>query len=181
MATQMSFGAILREARERRGLDLTTAARRLRIRPDILRAIEENDFSRMPPRGYTRNMVNAYARLVGLNPTELTRMYLDEAYAYQVGRARNEAQPTGFDMGGSSRRGARPQREGAGDPPPRQNALGRTLYDDRTDSGGRTYAQDRTHPSRHAAVPSTQYTNFYACLLYTSPRSARSRRRFWPR
>ena len=51
MATQMSFGAILREARERRGLDLTTAARRLRIRPDILRAIEENDFSRMPPRG----------------------------------------------------------------------------------------------------------------------------------
>ena len=162
MATQMSFGAILREARERRGLDLTTAARRLRIRPDILRAIEENDFSRMPPRGYTRNMVNAYARLVGLNPTELTRMYLDEAYVYQVGRARNEAQPTGFDMGGSSRRGARPQREGAGDPPPRQNALGRTLYDDRTDSGGRTYAQDRTHPSRHAAVPGTQYTNFYA-------------------
>ncbi len=162
MATQMSFGAILREARERRGLDLTTAARRLRIRPVILRAIEENDFSRMPPRGYTRNMVNAYARLVGLNPTELTRMYLDEAYAYQVGRARNEAQPTGFDMGGSSRRGARPQREGAGDPPPRQNALGRTLYDDRTDSGGRTYAQDRTHPSRHAAVPGTQYTNFYA-------------------
>ena len=84
MATQMSFGAILREARERRGLDLTTAARRLRIRPDILRAIEENDFSRMPPRGYTRNMVNAYARLVGLNPTELTRMYLDEAYALSL-------------------------------------------------------------------------------------------------
>ncbi|WP_270299332.1 helix-turn-helix domain-containing protein, partial [Eggerthella sinensis] len=85
------------------GYDLATAARRLRIRPDILRAIEEDDFSRMPPRGYARNMVNAYARLVGLNPTEMTRMYLDEAYAYQVGRARNDAQPSGFDMGGTSR------------------------------------------------------------------------------
>ena len=63
----MTFGTILREARERKGYDLATAARRLRIRPDILRAIEEDDFSRMPPRGYARNMVNAYARLVGLN------------------------------------------------------------------------------------------------------------------
>ena len=32
---------------------LSTAARTLRIRPDILRAIEEDDFARMPPRGYT--------------------------------------------------------------------------------------------------------------------------------
>ena len=94
---QMTFGTVLQEARERKGLDLSTAARRLRIRPDILRSIEEDDFARMPPRGYTRNMVNAYARLLGLNPTEITRMYLDEAYAYQVGRARSDVRPSGFD------------------------------------------------------------------------------------
>ncbi|MEF9877492.1 MAG: helix-turn-helix domain-containing protein, partial [Gordonibacter sp.] len=41
----MTFGSILQEARERKGLDLSTASRRLRIRPDILRAIESNDFS----------------------------------------------------------------------------------------------------------------------------------------
>lgn len=174
----MTFGTVLREARERKGYDLATAARRLRIRPDILRAIEEDDFSRMPPRGYTRNMVNAYARLVGLNPTEMTRMYLDEAYAYQVGRARNDAQPTGFDMGGASRTTRAPARQGgrasqqADERPPRQNALGRTMYDDRRDYGrdygtrgggtARPYSKDRTHPSRHAALPNTQYTNFYA-------------------
>lgn len=174
----MTFGTILREARERKGYDLSTAARRLRIRPDILRAIEEDDFSRMPPRGYARNMVNAYARLVGLNPTEMTRMYLDEAYAYQVGRARNDVQPAGsrFDMGQASR-GARSSRprdrasQQAEDRPPRQNALGRTMYDDRRDYGtrsgssagaGRLYSEDRTHPSRHAALPNAQYTNFYA-------------------
>ncbi len=172
---QMTFGTILQEARERKGYDLAAAARRLRIRPDILRAIEESDFAAMPPRGYTRNMVNAYARLVGLNPTELTRMYLDEAYAYQVGRARSQSQPaSGFDMGGSSRM-ARTSRqrdqasEQRAEREPRQNALGRTMYDDRRDYGARPgagtsrlYSEDRTHPSRHQALPGTQYTNFYA-------------------
>ncbi|MFR5827796.1 MAG: helix-turn-helix domain-containing protein [Adlercreutzia equolifaciens] len=78
MARQTSFGEALAHARERKGLDLSTAARKLRIRPDILRAIEEGDFARMPPRGYTSNMVGAYARLVGLNPTEVTRAYREE-------------------------------------------------------------------------------------------------------
>lgn len=170
----MTFGTILREARERKGYDLAQAARRLRIRPDILRAIEEDDFARMPPRGYARNMVNAYARLVGLNPTEMTRMYLDEAYAYQVGRARTD-QPVRTPGAGSQRassaRPARPRERAAQrqeERPPRQNALGRTMYDDRRDYGGRSggegrlYGEDRTHPSRHAALPNAQYTNFYA-------------------
>ena len=33
---QVSFGTVLREARERKGYDVQSAARRLRIRPDIL-------------------------------------------------------------------------------------------------------------------------------------------------
>lgn len=86
MARQTSFGDALRNARERKGLDLSTAARKLRIRPDILRAIEDGDFARMPPRGYTSNMVGAYARLVGLNPSEITRAYRDEAYQFETGR-----------------------------------------------------------------------------------------------
>lgn len=177
---QVTFGTILREARERKGYDLAQAARRLRIRPDILRAIEEDDFSRMPPRGYTRNMVNAYARLVGLNPTEMTRMYLDEAYAYQVGRART-GQPARPEASASTRSSASSSRstrprdramQHQEERPPRQNALGRTMYDDRRDYGrdygtrgtgsGRLYSEDRTHPSRHAALPNAQYTNFYA-------------------
>ena len=32
---QVSFGTVLREARERKGYDVQSAARRLRIRPDI--------------------------------------------------------------------------------------------------------------------------------------------------
>ena len=95
---QMTSGKVLREARERKDYDLDTVARRLRIRPDILRAIEAGDFSSMPPRGYTRNMVNAYARLLGLNPTEIVNMYLDEAYAHQVEKARGAGPASGFVM-----------------------------------------------------------------------------------
>ena len=100
----MTSGKILREARERKGYELDTVARRLRIRPDILRAIEAGDFAAMPPRGYTRNMVNAYARLLGLNPTEIVNMYLDEVYAYQIERARGSAPSSGFNMEREPRR-----------------------------------------------------------------------------
>lgn len=86
MARQTSFGDILADARERKGMDVSTAARKLRIRPDILRAIEDGDFARMPPRGYTSNMVGAYARLVGLNPAEMTRAYREEAHQFETGR-----------------------------------------------------------------------------------------------
>lgn len=193
----MSFGDVLRDARERKGYDLAGAARRLRIRPDVLRAIEDSDFERMPPRGYARNMVNAYARLVGLNPTQLTRMYLDEAYAYQVGQARSERESSRFDLGPSGRKsssrsgrtsnedprlnksrdsrhsgdtssgkssrvqvGSRYSRES--DPTYHRNSRGRDTYTDRNHSIGRTYGADTGHPSRHSAVPTTQYTNFYS-------------------
>lgn len=83
----ISFGSALREARIAKGLDYDTVARRLRIRPDILQTIEDGDFERMPPKGYATNMINAYARFLGLNPSDVTHMYLDEVYAYQIGRA----------------------------------------------------------------------------------------------
>lgn len=178
MAPQLTFGAILQEAREHKGMDVSAAARSLRIRPDILRAIEAEDFSRMPPRGYTKNMVNAYARLVGLNPTEVTRMFMDAAYAFQVGKARNDVSP---DMGGSrrprygsTRQSHRAQQAVQEERPLRQNALGRALYDDRRNytrgdydapapsTRARRRGSDRTHPSRHTAMPGSQYTNFYA-------------------
>lgn len=175
MPSRLTFGAILAEAREHKGMDVTAAARRLRIRPDILRAIEAEDFSRMPPRGYTRNMISAYARLVSLNPNEICRMYLDEAYAFQVGKARSDAMPrvegssrrTRRDTGRSSRHVPYPEER-----PPRQNALGRTVYDDRRSytrgdydapqSQPRGRQSHRTHPTRHTAMPRSQYTNFYA-------------------
>lgn len=107
---QDDFGAELRRARMRKGLDVNTVARRLRIRPDIIQAIEDSDFDRMPPRGYARNMINSYAHLLGLNASEITARYLDEQYAYQVNSARKNARGTGFDMPSSRTSASRQQR-----------------------------------------------------------------------
>ena len=169
---QMSFGAILQQARERRGLDIGSVARRLRIRPDILQAIERSDFERMPPKGYARNMVNAYARFLGLNATEITRLYLDESYAYQVGQARSGARARGNGFNMPSSRGGRMADDGMDGSSP----LGRKLYVDdphrdrrRVEEAGyeRGFLPERTHRSSRSAVPGQQYTNFYS-----GPRSA---------
>ncbi len=98
MDDELTFGELLRQTRERKGLDLNETARRLRIRPDILRAIEAGNFSAMPPRGYARNMVTGYARYLGLNPTEVTGMYLSDLADYENGITASRRRSTGFDM-----------------------------------------------------------------------------------
>ena len=174
---KISFGEVLRNTRERKGLDLNATARRLRIRPDILQAIENSDFAAMPPRGYARNMVNGYARYLGLNPTEITGMYLDELYAYQVEYETSRMRPTGIDMPSSHNSARLRDREIT------RNAARRTFYenDEREaladdaqassrrrgrSSRGRTedrlYPESRTHQARGTVLPHNNYTNFYS-------------------
>lgn len=166
MARQVPFGDILRDAREREGLDLNTAARKLHIRPDILRAIEDSDFARMPPRGYTRNMVNAYARLVGLNASQMSALYADQAYAYEVGRSRSDD----MRMDGRSRSTAQARsssarsRSGASSRSQSsysaRGAAGRGIYDDRTDLQGRAYSTRFSSDSQQGRRGA--YRNVYA-------------------
>lgn len=92
---QWKFGDILRQTRERKGLSFAETANRLRIRPDLLRAIEESNIAAMPPSGYARNMVTGYARFLGLNPQELGSMYLEELQLYEERRERVRARQNG--------------------------------------------------------------------------------------
>ena len=98
MNPKNGFGHRLRDARVRKGLDFNSVARRLRIRPDVLRAIEEENFENIPPRGYARNMINSYARFLGLNASDITRDYLEAQAQYDARRAAGNARTTGFDM-----------------------------------------------------------------------------------
>jgi cytoskeleton protein RodZ len=72
----MDPGARLREARLARGLSLDMMARKTRIAPDKLAAIERNDLSVFPPGPYARGFVRAYAAEVGLDPDDTAREYL---------------------------------------------------------------------------------------------------------
>lgn len=86
MAESSDFGARLRAARTQQGMSLDEAGRRLRIEPKVLDTIESQDFENMPPKYMTRSMVNAYAQLLGLNATTMTRDFLDAEFQYQLSR-----------------------------------------------------------------------------------------------
>jgi hypothetical protein len=60
------------------------------VRSDIISAIEREDFSRIPPKAYTKNMISSYARIVGVDPEAVTSLYLDEAYSKSLSKTRSE-------------------------------------------------------------------------------------------
>lgn len=183
----ISFGSVLKEARISKGYELAAVSRRLRIRPDILEAIENSDFERMPPRGYSRNMINAYARFLGLNANDVTRMYLDESYANQIGRAHQNAIENRYMHRNTSQATSRPgkrqptnqfkavssARQRIDDGTTRQN--GRRIYSDVPDDEQRVAAararaaarmnrndDPQLHPARREAIPDGKYVNLYA-------------------
>jgi len=62
-----SVGAALRAAREAAGLSADAVAQQLKLHPRQVRAIEEDDYGRLPGRTFVRGFVRNYARLVNLD------------------------------------------------------------------------------------------------------------------
>ena len=86
-----SYSEVLKKTRERHGISLSEVSRDIHVREDILIAIEEGDFSKIPPQGYSRNMIKSYARLLGLDANKVTEMFLDAEYSYQISKKRQSA------------------------------------------------------------------------------------------
>ncbi len=68
-------GQRLRQARLRRGLDLTQVARDLRLTPERVKAIENEDYARLPDVVFVVGYVKTYARLLDLDPEALGEAY----------------------------------------------------------------------------------------------------------
>jgi len=66
-------GAQLRAAREAAGWSQEAVAQQLKLAPRQVRAIEEDDYARLPGRTFVRGFVRNYARLVRLDPTAVSR------------------------------------------------------------------------------------------------------------
>lgn len=69
------LGALLREARERRGLSLEAVERQLRIRPHLLEALERGDLESLPSQVQARGFLRNYADFLGLEPQLLLDRY----------------------------------------------------------------------------------------------------------
>jgi cytoskeletal protein RodZ len=68
-------GAALTAARDRRGLTIDEAARDTRVRPELLRALEAEDFDELPGDVYVRGTLRTYGRYLGLDPEKVVALY----------------------------------------------------------------------------------------------------------
>ena len=83
-----TVGQDLRAARLRRGDDLATVSRALKIRRDHLEALEEDRFEALPGRAYAVGFVRSYADYLGLDPLQCVERFKAEI------AGRSETQPT---------------------------------------------------------------------------------------
>jgi cytoskeleton protein RodZ len=93
----MDLGSELRRARERRGLSLLQLSDLTKIHPSALKALEDNDLSRLPGGIFTRGFLQAYAREVGLDAAHIIREYaagIEQARLSEAQLANRDEAPT---------------------------------------------------------------------------------------
>jgi len=77
------FGERLREARLRQGYTIEQVEEETKIRKLYLNALEEENFSILPPQVYAQGFVKRYARFLNMDIEELSREFKELAYANQ--------------------------------------------------------------------------------------------------
>jgi len=70
-----SIGQQLRLAREEKKIKLEVAAKKLLIKVDYLKALENNDHSKLPQGVYAKNFLREYARFLGLDYKSLVKEF----------------------------------------------------------------------------------------------------------
>jgi cytoskeleton protein RodZ len=73
-----TVGQDLRAARLRRGDDLASVSRALKIRKDHLEALEEDRFEQLPGRAYAIGFVRSYADYLGIDPVQCVERFKQE-------------------------------------------------------------------------------------------------------
>jgi GAF domain-containing protein len=72
-----SFGAGMRQRRERAQISLGAIAEQTKIKVTLLEAMERDDVSQWPSGIFRRAFIRAYAAAIGLDPDEVVREFLD--------------------------------------------------------------------------------------------------------
>lgn len=76
-------GRLLQRVRESLGIEIEDIAQQTKIASAHVRAIEAEDFGSLPAQVYTRGFVQQIAKLLGLDPTQVTRTYLRRMRQWQ--------------------------------------------------------------------------------------------------
>jgi cytoskeleton protein RodZ len=76
---ERGVGALLKDARQRKGFDLGQISEMTRIQPHILQALESEDWPRLPSPIFVKGFVRSYAHAVGLDEGEIVALYQKNA------------------------------------------------------------------------------------------------------
>ncbi len=85
-------GALLRKVRESQGIELEDIANRTKISRVHLQAIETEDFATLPALVYTRGFIQQIAKLLKLDPTQVSRTYVRRMREWRSAAESNEAE-----------------------------------------------------------------------------------------
>ncbi|HAL62763.1 MAG TPA: DUF4115 domain-containing protein, partial [Chloroflexi bacterium] len=72
------LGEMLREARERKGVSRAEVEEETKIRESLIKALEEQDYGVLPDRIYAKGLLKNYARYLGLDTSEVMRLFGEE-------------------------------------------------------------------------------------------------------
>jgi hypothetical protein len=79
-------GPLLRKLRERSGIELLEISKELKLRLELLRAVEEERFEALPEAIYLKVHLKNYAAFLGLDPVLVTEDYLKRFKDWKDGR-----------------------------------------------------------------------------------------------
>jgi cytoskeletal protein RodZ len=85
-----SLGEVFQKAREARGLTLDDAASKTRILPFYLKAVEENNYARLPDEVFAKGFVRSYARILGLDEIAVIKKFDESGGQFYAKRAERE-------------------------------------------------------------------------------------------
>lgn len=78
------FSEVLVQRRRELGLTTQQASRVLKLKEQVLIALEEGDFEAIPKSGYAQGMVSSYARYLGLDARETVELFLEDLNEYEA-------------------------------------------------------------------------------------------------
>lgn len=102
-----TLGKYLHDAREARGIDLRDAAQQTRISLQYLRALEEENFEKLPGDVFVRGFLKNYARFLRLDEAEVMKQYAEMVQKPAPAGAANQVQEAAAEKHEKPRRASK--------------------------------------------------------------------------
>ena len=69
------IGALLKEEREKKGLTLEQMAKTIRLRTQIIEALESEDWNELPAQVFVKGFIRSYTQTLGLDKNTVMSLY----------------------------------------------------------------------------------------------------------